>query len=105
MRTHTISSLSLEYVKVPVSGTESGDTIDVSGLTVRMAFVAIGAEPVAGDWKTASVETADGRYLARCLVGPAGTVTLADGTYQPWIEITDSPEVVKRPAAGYLKVT
>lgn len=104
MKTHTIASGSLEYVKVPVSGTESGEAVDVSALTCRMAFVASGAEPASGDWKTASVETAGTKYLVRCLVGTGGAVALTEGTYIPWVEITDNPEVVRRPATGFVKV-
>ena len=76
--------------------------------TVTMAFTAAGVDPVLGDYKTASWETdattTPSTYYARCLVGPGGTVTLAAGTYEVWVKITDSPEVpVKR--SGTLVVT
>lgn len=69
--------------------------------TVEMAFPVTGVEPVGGDWKgsiwytdTTSTPT---RYYARCLVGTTGTsggaVTLADGLYDVWVRVTDSPEV------------
>ena len=62
-----------------------------------MAFTAAGVDPVGGDYKTSSWETdattTPNTYLARCLVGPGGTVALAAGTYEVWVKITDSPEI------------
>jgi hypothetical protein len=91
-----ISSLSKEYVRVPVSATESGQPVDPTGDTVEMAFKTSG-EPSGGDWKAASWETDNSVspvvYYARCLVGPGGTVTLADGTYDVYVRVTDSPEI------------
>jgi hypothetical protein len=88
----TLSALSKEWVKVPVQVTESGVGRDPTGDTVQMAFVAHGVNPGSSDWKAAAWETADGIYLARCLVGPAAVV-LAVGTYAVWVKVTDNPEV------------
>lgn len=92
-----ISALSLEYVRVRVQASEAGAAVDPSGNTVVMAFVAEGVAPVSGDWKTASWETDTttnpDTYFARCLVGPAGTVTLTAGIYDVWVRVTDSPEI------------
>jgi hypothetical protein len=102
-----MSTLSLEYVRVRVQATESGAAQDPTGDTVAMAFVAAAVNPGGTDWKTASWETdtttTPDTYYARCLVGPAGTVTLAAGTYDVWVKVTDSPEI---PAlrAGSLEV-
>jgi hypothetical protein len=88
------SSLSLQYVPVQITvqvGVPTGDT-------VQFAFTTGGADPQAGDWKTASWATnitglPNGVYIAQCLVGPGGAVQLAAGTYQIWVKITDNPEV------------
>ncbi len=104
----TISSASVQYVKVRISATESGEAVDPTSATVTMAFVSVGAEPSSGDWKTASWETdtARSRFYARCLVGTGGAVTLTDGTYQPRIKIAGiSPETPVLPADGTLIVT
>ena len=92
-----ISELSLEYVRVPVSAKQSGLTVDPTADTVKLAFSAAGVDPSSGDYKTSSWETdattTPATYYARCLVGPAGTVALAAGTYEVWVKITDSPEI------------
>ena len=89
-RTLVISSASLESVMVPV--TDVNGTV-LSGLTVQMAFTT--GQPVGGDWKSATwtTLTAPTRYLATCLVGPGGTVTLADGSYEVWVKVTTTPEI------------
>ncbi len=91
MEVKRLSSLSREYVSYAVSASEGGSAIDPTTLNVEMAFTV--GEPVTGDWKDADWETSSGVYLARCLVGPGGTITLSDGSYSVWIRITDSPEM------------
>lgn len=62
--------------------------------SVVFAFTAPGTKPTGSTtWYAGSWEIANGNYLARCLVGPTGTVTLAAGTYSVWVKITDSPEI------------
>lgn len=96
-----LSSLSTEYVKVPVKVKEEGVEIDPTAYDVEMAFVEDG-EPEPADWEDAGWETAGTKYLARCLVGPAGVI-LPDGTYVIWVRVTSTPEIpVKR--AGTLVV-
>ena len=82
-----ISSLSVEYVHVPI--TSNLDTGDLNDLTVQLAIVPDGQEPVTGDWKTG---TWIGNHAA-VLVGPGATITLTDGTYDVWVKITATPEV------------
>jgi hypothetical protein len=36
-------------------------------------------------------------YIAQCLVGPDGGVTLATGTYTIWVKVTDNPQVPVEP--------
>lgn len=105
----TISSLSLAYIKVPLSATDSGASVVLTSGTVTMAFTAVGVEPVSGDWNTASWETdatrTPSRYYARCLVGPTGTVTLADGTYDCWVKVSGVGSEIPVIRAGNLIVT
>jgi hypothetical protein len=95
-----ISSASLEYVYSRVSAKASGAAVNPTGDTVAMAFKQGDAEPTAPDFKTASWETdsttTPPTYYARCLVGPGGAATLADGTWTAWIKVTDSPEIPVR---------
>ena len=103
-----VSSLSKEYVRVRVVAEASGVAVNPTADVVEMAFISGDTEPTSPDWKSASWETDattdPDTYYARCLVGPGGTVTLADGLYQVWVRVTDSPEIpVKK--SGQLQVT
>jgi hypothetical protein len=100
-RTLVIASSSLESVLVPVSNVNG---TDLSALPVQMAFTP--GEPAGGDWKSATWTTLTNptRYLASCLVGPGGTVTLAEGTYQVWVKVTATPEIPVK-LAGFVVVT
>ncbi|WP_188188033.1 hypothetical protein [Nonomuraea sp. SYSU D8015] len=82
----TIPSLSTEYVKVPIVDGPA----NLTSLTVQMAIVAQGQDPVSGDWKSASwVGTS-----AAVLIGPATALPLVKGTtYGVWVKITSSPEI------------
>lgn len=97
-----IPAVSTQYVKVPVYATVAGNTnYDPTVDTVQMAFLSSeAAQPAAGDWKAASWETTTAPptvHYARCLIGPAGTVTLNPGIYTVWVQVTDSPEVPALP--------
>lgn len=89
---------SLQYVNTIVTIPDANPTTDV----VAMAFTVQGVRPQSTDWKTASWNTAalvgPNNYLARCLVGPGGTVQLAAGQYKIWVKITDNPEIPQIPA-------
>jgi hypothetical protein len=89
-----ISSLSLQYVKAPVQAVVAGATYDPTSKIVAMAFVVEDAEPLSGDWVSSSWEQSGipTIYLARCLVGPGGDITLAPGSYQVYVKIFDNPE-------------
>lgn len=91
----SIPSVSLEYLHVPVGGA-------TAGMPVELAVIDAGAEePEEVDWVPADVW--DGT-TAKLLVGPAGTLELADGTYQVWVRVTAPPEkpVVR---SGLLEIT
>jgi hypothetical protein len=98
-----LSSLSTEYVQVPVSIIASGEPIDPTGDTVQFAFMKSG-KPTDPDWVNGTWDSAPGGYLAQCLVGPAGDATLALGTYQIWLKVVDTPEVPVR-QVGLLAIT
>lgn len=78
----TISSLSRETITVPLLNGLSGAT------DPQIAVVRIGTEPAEADWQTATV---DGDNLT-LLVGPGGTVELADGMWAVWVRLTVGPE-------------
>ena len=105
----TISSVSTQYVLVPVTFTVGGTHVDPTADVVQMAFVAPGTTPQESDWKSATWEVTIGQfgaantYAAKCLVGPIGTVALAAGGWATYVRITDNPE---KPAikAGEIRV-
>jgi hypothetical protein len=92
-----ISSLSTEYVLVPVNAVFDGEIFDPTGDTVQFAFtIGYGVKPsvwVQGYWDVNPVQGI--WYNAKCLVGPSGTM-LAAGTYTVWVKITADPEIPVR---------
>ncbi|MER7500459.1 hypothetical protein AB0L05_27755 [Nonomuraea pusilla] len=80
-----IPSLSVEYVKVPITG-----PADLAELPVQMAIVPNGQDPATGDWKSAVwIGTS-----AAVLIGPGSGLPLAKGgSYGIWVKITSTPEV------------
>ena len=95
MNTISQSVLSTNYVQVPVT-VRYPSGYDPTGDVVQFAYTALSyptIEPSAwfgGSWLT----FAGPAYWAQCLVGPAnGGVSLAIGTYQGWVKITDSPAI------------
>lgn len=89
------SALSLQYVQAQVSATAAGSPINPTGDVVQFAFPLDGAQPstwYTGSWDGTSPRS-NGMYVAHCLVGPGGTVTLTAGSYNVWVKVTDSPEV------------
>lgn len=104
-----MSQLSTQYVFIPVSATRSGAAYNPTGDPVVFAFaptatyVPQNTDWVAGSWDT-DTSSILFPYSAKCLVGPAGTVTLGIGTYVMYIRITDNPEVPVL-IAGQLQVS
>jgi hypothetical protein len=100
----SLSSLSTEYIRVPVAATVNNAPYNPTNDAVAFAFTG-GANPAGGDWHSGSWDSANTPYAAQCLVGPgAGGVALTVGTWVIWIKITDNPEVPVR-AVGQLSVT
>lgn len=98
--TATISSLSTQYVKVPVTITENDVVIDPTTDDVEFAYTADATtEPEESDWVDGLWETAAGRYLAKVLTGPTGgVVDPGDGAWQLWVRISHAPETIVMPA-------
>lgn len=102
----SLPSITLEYVRIPVTASSQGLFVNPTTNTVQMAFIVGSSAPQSGDWKTATWDqTAQPTttYVAQCLVGPGGTITLAVGQYQVWLKLIDLPEIIERPA-GVLNI-
>lgn len=98
-----ISTLSCEYIHVPVAATSAGVDIDPTGDVVALAFVPQGTTPAPADFKTGSwlqdVSTIPTTHFARVLIGPTpGVVVLTPGLFDCWVKVTDNPEVIAKKA-------
>jgi hypothetical protein len=112
--THEQASTSVEFVRFLVGATEDGDDVDLTPNAVAVGFLLEGSDsPAAADilWESATWETdnvtvpGQPKYYAKVLVGPApGEVQLSAGIWQPWVKVSDAPEVVIRKAAGELRI-
>lgn len=93
----SVQSLRNLYFRVEDRFGVKDPTVDA----VSMAFVPVGTEPAAGDYKVCSwfTDTATGFHYAVALVGPAGTFALGRGVYQAWLKFTDNPEIPADPVA------
>ena len=92
-----ISVASLQYVEVPVPISPHDPTADV----VKMGFLPEGTAGVPATWYTASWAVGANVPTVLCLVGPSpGVVTMVPGIFQPYLKITDSPEVPVLAAQG-----
>lgn len=104
-----MSQLATMYVFVPVQATKSGVSYNPTGDPVVFAFMPQATQVpqvsdwVAGGWDT-DTTSALYPYSAKCLVGPAGTVTLGVGTYVMYLKISDNPETPVL-IAGYLQIS
>lgn len=86
-----VSSLSIQEVKVPLTCLLDGAAYVPTADTVKLAFAAPGSNPVT--WLTGSWEPTPNAmiYEAAVMVGATpGLVTLAAGTLDVWVEITDA---------------
>jgi hypothetical protein len=100
-----LPAISLEYIRAAWSATVAGVAVNPSdpALPVVMAFPRVGATPVT--WYGAEWESdGAGNWRARCLVGPAGTVTLNPGDYDVWVKVTSDPEIPARQATDLLTI-
>jgi len=102
--TTTISSLSTEYIRVPIRVREDGEFVDPTANVVEFAYAAAGDEPAEADWVTGAWETDAGRYYAKVLTGPDGDVDPGDGTWVLWARVTRTPAVPVR-ATGLVVIT
>lgn len=83
-----LPATSTEYVKVPIVATSAGAEVDPTSEPVELAFVPSGGTPEEADWKDGTWETEGSSREARCLVGPAGVVSLDPGDYSIWVRVT-----------------
>ena len=94
----TISHLSTEYVIIPVNATISGQSYNPTGDTVSFAFMSNpSASPTNTDWVAGSWDVSANSlypYLAQCLIGPNGVITLGVSTFVIWLRVADNPETV-----------
>ena len=94
-----ISTLSLEYIRVPVKARRAGVAYDPTSDTVYLAITPK-PEVNASDqyneptvWATGSWDTEGTRYLAKATVGPGGDLVPPEaGIYQIWVKVSSSPE-------------
>lgn len=85
-----LSSLATEYVSYRVTATDyDGAAIDLSGDTVRLAFVAVGTEPGDADWHNATWVSPS---VAGVLVGADPGIPVDVGVHDVWIQVLDTPE-------------
>jgi hypothetical protein len=91
-----LPALTDEYVRVRVSATEDGVTVNPTSDTVELAFMTSGSPGVSdwltGEWETDATTNPD-TYYAR-----TRTLALAPGSYDVWVRVHDSPETVVRKA-------
>lgn len=94
----SLSQLATQYVFVPVSATSLGIPANPTSDPVVFAFMPTATQvPQLSDWVSGAWDTDTTNvlypYSAKCLVGPAGTITLGIGTYIIYVKITSNPEV------------
>jgi hypothetical protein len=93
-----VSQLSTEYVIVPINAVFDGVTVNPTSDAVQFAFTTgYGILPstwLTGIWDPNPVQGV--WYNAKCLIGPAGTITLAPGMYTVWVKIFAAPETPVR---------
>lgn len=87
-----VSPRSTEYLRLPVRATERGMQVDPTAAQVQFAFKPEGVPPTEADWVGGEWEPFDGRWLARCLVGPSGAVQLPAGRLDAWVRVLAIPE-------------
>jgi|GEM_PF-4595205 hypothetical protein len=91
MQAREIPRESKEYLDVAVDG-----PVDVTTLPVEMQVRLYPLRPDPAGWKTAQWGTDDdGQTVAQILIGPGSDfdLSIAPGTYVPYVRITASPEI------------
>lgn len=101
-----VNALSTAKVRNSVFVTADGEVYNPTSAAVSFAFLPNPqALPEAADWKPGTWDvTLTRQYVAECLVGPAGAVTLSRGRYYRWLRIVDpvSGEMVIEPSGKLL---
>lgn len=91
----TLSTSSRTYIRVAISATEGGVTVNPTNKPVYFSFPDVGESILGQTWSDASWETSGSTYYARILVGPQGGLVLPAGSYEVWVKIDEG---VERPA-------
>lgn len=92
-----IPAISVEYVKVAVTGPTG---VDLTELDIALAIVADGQIPDTDDWQ---VGTWIGSSAA-LLIGPGTDLELDRGTYDVYVRVTSDPEIPVLPS-GSIHIT
>lgn len=88
-----------DVVVVNVKAFQGGQPVNPTTGTGQLAFKSTPlAQPVSGDWKTASWDTNEiGEYVLEATIGSSGAITLTPGVWYVWAQVTLSPiEVVRQ---------
>lgn len=104
----SISSLSTEYVIVPVYVTKQGAAYNPTADAVQFAFKQGGDIPLPADWIAGTWWTSaqpDGSWNAQLLIGPSAPTVLAVGMWDVWIKVTDFPEIPVQQLPAFLQIT
>jgi hypothetical protein len=98
-----LAAASTEYIRVPVTATEAGEPVDITGDTVALGFTDSWNSDAPAEWHPATWETINDVHTARLLIGPGTDVALTAGAWDVWVKVTDNPEtpVLK---AGVLRI-
>ena len=102
-----ISAESTQYVTIDVTALGlTGLAADPTGDPVYMAFMQDGKSPQSPDWHEAAWASSTAPYQVQFLAGPLnGGLVLAEGQYQVWVMIVDSPAVPVVQVPGQLHIT
>ena len=92
----TISSLSLEHIRVKVEAIVAGVPKDPTGAAPEWSLEDFDTDPEPTTWQQGTWETwtdqGEDVYYALLLVGPGGQLTPTDGKYHVWLKVLASPE-------------
>jgi|SRR5215469_5090663 len=99
-----VAVTSTQFIPANISAAAGGVSFNPTTDIVQFAFISGGTrEPQASDWVNGQWATTSVPYIAEVLVGPAGGVSLTQGTYVIWVKIIASPQVPVIPV-GYLTI-
>lgn len=97
---------STEYISIKVIGTSNGTTIDLGSTPVEIGIRAIHSVNAYGPviFYTAEWEVVSGVYFARVLIGPESLIVLAEETYNMWVKVFATPQLLVRKSPTILEI-